>query len=193
MVTLSLGSVTSDAWIQQAIGHLDLVLIDHANCEKKAAGNALSLLFRYPENTRLVEELSPLAREELQHFERVYRHIERLQIRIRRLSAAPYASKLGHHIRRQDPDYLLDSLLVAALIEARSHERLALLGIHAPDPELRQFYQWLATAEERHLTLYLDLALEHFPKSIVEPRLAYLREVEADILSVLHPDPRVHS
>ena len=193
MATLQLASPTSAAWIDQAIRHLDLILLDHANCEKKAAGNALSLLFRYPANGRLVETLSPLAREELQHFERVHRHLQRLGIPIKPLSAAPYAGRLNQHLRRSEPEHLLDTLLVAAIIEARSHERLGLLGIHAPDPELRQFYLWLAAAEERHWLLYLDLALEQFPADQVQERLDTLLQVEAEILSSLHPEPRVHS
>lgn len=193
MATLTLASTTSPAWIEQAITHLDQVLIDHANCEKKAAGNALSLLFRYPQYPTLVEALSPLAREELQHFEKVHRHIQRLGITVKKLSAAPYASELSQQLRRQDPHYLLDSLLTAAIIEARSHERLGLLAEHCPEPELRQFYQWLTAAEERHLLLYHDLALELFPHPEVEVRLQELLEIEAQILSTLHPKPRVHS
>lgn len=193
MLALELASRTSEDWIEQATRHIDLVLLDHANCEKKAAGNALSLLFRYPANGRLVETLSPLAREELQHFERVHRHLQRLGIPIKPLSAAPYAGRLNQHLRRSEPEHLLDTLLVAAIIEARSHERLGLLGIHAPDPELRQFYLWLAAAEERHWQLYLDLALEQFPADQVQERLDTLLQVEAEILSTLHPEPRVHS
>lgn len=193
MLDLELASRTSEDWIDQAIRHIDLVLLDHANCEKKAAGNALSLLFRYPANGRLVETLSPLAREELQHFERVHRHLQRLGIPIKPLSAAPYAGRLNQHLRRSEPEHLLDTLLVAAIIEARSHERLGLLGIHAPDPELRQFYLWLAAAEERHWQLYLDLALDQFPADQVQERLDTLLQVEAEILSTLHPEPRVHS
>jgi tRNA-(ms[2]io[6]A)-hydroxylase len=193
VLALELASRTSEDWIEQATRHIDLVLLDHANCEKKAAGNALSLLFRYPANRRLVETLSPLAREELQHFERVHRHLQRLGIPIKPLSAAPYAGRLNQHLRRSEPEHLLDTLLVAAIIEARSHERLGLLGIHAPDPELRQFYLWLAAAEERHWQLYLDLALEQFPADQVQERLDTLLQVEAEILSTLHPEPRVHS
>lgn len=193
MLALELASRTSEDWIEQATRHIDLVLLDHANCEKKAAGNALSLLFRYPANGRLVETLSPLAREELQHFERVHRHLQRLGIPIKPLSAAPYAGRLNQHLRRSEPEHLLDTLLVAAIIEARSHERLGLLGIHAPDLELRQFYLWLAAAEERHWQLYLDLALDQFPADQVQERLDTLLQVEAEILSSLHPEPRVHS
>lgn len=193
MASLTLASTTSPAWIEQALAHLDLVLLDHANCEKKAAGNALGLLFRYPDRPSLVEALSPLAREELQHFEKVHRHLQRLGIRIKKISAAPYASELGKQIRRQEPDYLLDSLLIAAIIEARSHERLRLLGEHCPEPELCKLYQWLAGAEERHLALYHDLALDLFPQPEVEVRLQELLTTEAQILSTLHPQPRVHS
>ncbi|MCF2972468.1 tRNA-(ms[2]io[6]A)-hydroxylase [Synechococcus sp. Nb3U1] len=193
MATLQLAAPTSEAWIEQATQHIDLILLDHANCEKKAAGNALSLLFRYPANGQLVEALSPLAREELQHFERVHRHLQRLGIPVKPLSAAPYASRLNQHLRRPEPEHLLDALLLAAIIEARSHERLGLLGIHAPEAELRQFYLWLTAAEERHLQLYLDLALAHFPAEQVQQRLDALLPIEAEILSTLYPEPRVHS
>ncbi|MEN9201684.1 MAG: tRNA-(ms[2]io[6]A)-hydroxylase [Thermostichus sp. DG_1_6_bins_120] len=192
-MTLQLASCTSDAWIEQARQHIDLILLDHANCEKKAAGNALSLLFRYPAHDRLVEALSPLAREELQHFERVHRHLQRLGIPVKPLSAAPYASRLNQQLRRSEPEHLLDALLLAAIIEARSHERLGLLALHAPDPELQQFYRWLTAAEERHVQLYLDLALAHFPTDQVQERLNTLLQVETEILSTLHPEPRVHS
>ncbi len=193
MTTLTLAAPTSTAWIEQALAHLDLILIDHANCEKKAAGNALSLMFRYPTNTILANALSPLVREELLHFEKVQRHIERRQIRVKQLSAAPYASRLNQHIAKSDPEHLLDSLLVAAIIEARSHERLELLAMHCPDPDLSAFYQWLTEAEARHLVLYLNLALDHFPVAQVEPRLQDLLTSEAEILSTLYRKPRVHS
>ncbi|MDX2271549.1 MAG: tRNA-(ms[2]io[6]A)-hydroxylase [Cyanobacteriota bacterium] len=190
---ITLASQTQAAWIEQAVGHIDIILIDHANCEKKAAGNALSLLFRYPEYPSLNAALSPLAREELQHFEKVNRHLERLGIPMKRLTPAPYASQLAKQMKRQEPDYLLDSLLTAAVIEARSHERLSLLGIHCLDAELRDFYAWLSVAEERHLRLYLDLALEYFSGQQVEQRLAEWLTFEAGILEHLYSQPRVHS
>ncbi len=193
VTTLTLAAPTSEAWVDQAIANMDQILVDHANCEKKAAGNALSLLFRYPSNGILANALSPLAREELLHFEKVQRHIERLGIKVKHLPAPPYGSQLTQHIRKQEPHYLLDSLLVAAIIEARSHERLGLLGIHCLEAELRAFYQWLADAEERHLELYIDLAHHHFPADEVNTRLQVLLTLEAQILSTLHPKPRIHS
>lgn len=191
--SVQLASSTSGAWLEQALAHMDLILLDHANCEKKAAGNALSMLFRYSSRQELVLAVSPLAREELLHFEKVQRHLDRLGIPVRTLSAPPYASSLGKQIRSSEPQRLLDTLLMAAIIEARSHERLGLLGQHCPDPELAAFYRWLTAAEERHQALYLELALTYFQPQEVGSRLQALVTVEAQILSILHPEARIHS
>ncbi|MEN9220620.1 MAG: tRNA-(ms[2]io[6]A)-hydroxylase [Thermostichales cyanobacterium SZTDM-1c_bins_54] len=199
MTELALRVPTCQRWLEQALAHLDIILVDHANCEKKAAGNALSLMFRYPLHTDLLAALSPLAREELQHFERVQRHLHRLGIPARKLSAAPYATRLSQVTRKQDPEALLDLLLMAAVIEARSHERLALLGEHCPDQELRGFYQGLAEAEARHWRLYVDLAEHYFPKPEVEERLQVILAHEGEIIASTYqptqpdPLPRIHS
>ncbi len=193
LASVTLASATSTDWLDQALAHMDLILLDHANCEKKAAGNALSLLFRYSSRTELVLAVSPLAREELLHFEKVQRHLDRLGIPARTLSAPPYASLLAKQIRNPEPHRLLDTLLVAAIIEARSHERLGLLGCHCPDPELAAFYGWLTAAEDRHQALYLALAQTYFSALEVGSRLPELLAVEAEILSTLHPEPRIHS
>jgi tRNA-(ms[2]io[6]A)-hydroxylase len=191
--SVPLACPTSAAWLEQALAHMDLILLDHANCEKKAAGNALSLLFRYSSRNELVLSVSPLAREELLHFEKVQRHLDRLGIPVRTLSAPPYASLLAKQIRTSEPHRLLDTLLIAAIIESRSHERLGLLGTHCPDPELAAFYRWLTPAEDRHQALYLDLALTYFSSEEVGSRLPTLLTAEAEILSTLHPEPRIHS
>ncbi|GAB4218020.1 MAG: tRNA isopentenyl-2-thiomethyl-A-37 hydroxylase MiaE [Synechococcales cyanobacterium] len=199
MGSLTLAAPTSPLWLDHALVNLDLILLDHANCEKKAAGNALSLMFRYPTHTDLVAALSPLAREELQHFEKVQRQIQRLGIPVKKLTAAPYATRCSQHMCKQDPDALLDALVMAAIIEARSHERLALLGEHCPDLELRQFYQWLAEAESRHWRLYVDLAELYFPPERVQQRLDDLTHREAEVLAATYqpdqpyPPARIHS
>ncbi|MFM7425887.1 MAG: tRNA-(ms[2]io[6]A)-hydroxylase [Elainella sp.] len=184
---------TSPAWIEQALAHLDTVLLDHSHCERKAAGVALNLMFRYPSSTRLVRALTAIAQEELEHFEQVNQWLERRGIPLAPLSAPPYAAGLRAEIRPQEPLRMLDSLLVSGLIEARSHERLGLLGQHCPEPELARFYRGLMASEARHYGIYWTLATTYFERDEVDQRLAELAAVESQLLATLHPEPRIHS
>jgi tRNA-(ms[2]io[6]A)-hydroxylase len=184
---------TSQAWVAQAIAHLDTVLLDHSHCERKAAGVALNLMCRYPSSEQLVRALTAIAQEELSHFELVNQWLERRQVPLHPLPAPPYGAGLSKHIRREEPGRMLDSLLVAALIEARSHERLGLLAAHCPEPELAQFYRSLMASEARHYGAYWVLATTYFDRETVNTRLAELSAVESELLSILHPEPRIHS
>ncbi|MEL6399997.1 MAG: tRNA isopentenyl-2-thiomethyl-A-37 hydroxylase MiaE [Cyanobacteria bacterium J06607_6] len=184
---------TSAAWVEQALANLDTVLLDHSHCERKAAGVALNLMCRYPSSTRLVRTLTAIAQEELSHFELVNQWLERRQIPLRPLPAPPYGAGLSAQVRREEPRRQLDSLLVAALIEARSHERLGLLASHCPDPELAQFYSSLMASEARHYGAYWVLAADEFDRAVVSDRLAALAVVESQLLATLHPEPRIHS
>lgn len=181
------------AWVEQAIAHLDTVLLDHSHCERKAAGVALNLMFRYPSSTKLVRSLTAIAQEELEHFEQVNQWLDRRGVALAPLSSPPYGAGLRAHIRHQEPDRMLDSLLVAGLIEARSHERLGLLGQYCPDPELARFYRGLMASEARHYGAYWMLATTYFERSVVDGRLAELAIAESELLSTLHPEPRIHS
>lgn len=184
---------TTQAWIEQAIAHLDTVLLDHSHCERKAAGVALNLMFRYPSNTELVRMLTAIAREELEHFEQVNQWLERRSIPLGPLSSPPYGAGLKAEIRPKEPERLLDSLLVCGLIEARSHERLGLLATHCPDPDLAKFYRGLMASEARHYGIYWTLADTYFNREIVTQRLEELAIVESNLLASLHPEPRIHS
>jgi tRNA-(ms[2]io[6]A)-hydroxylase len=182
--------------VEQAIARPDLLLIDHAHCERKAAGVALQLMFRYPSDGELGERLSPLAREELAHFERVLALMGRRQIAPRPLPAPPYGAALKACVRREEPGRLLDSLLVAGLIEARSHERMALLAAHSPDPELRQLYGDLLASEARHFGLYWLLCEGRFGRDTTMERLDQLAITEGEALGGSMPHPelvRMHS
>lgn len=184
---------TSTAWVEQAIANLDTILLDHSHCERKAAGVALNLMFRYPSNAPLVRALTAIAKEELEHFELVNQWLERRGIPLAPLASPPYGAGLKAKIRKQEPERFLDSLLVSALIEARSHERLGLLGHHCPDPELAHFYQGLMASEARHYGMYWTLATQNFERAVVNQRLTELAIAESEILSTLHPEPRIHS
>jgi tRNA-(ms[2]io[6]A)-hydroxylase len=184
---------TSAAWVEQALANLDTVLLDHSHCERKAAGVALNLMFRYPSSQALIDTLTEIAQEELSHFKQVNQWLARRGVPLKNLAPAPYGAGLRAQVRRDEPERMLDLLLVAALIEARSHERLGLLADHCPEPDLAQFYHSLMASEARHCGAYWVLATTYFAASTVQQRLTDLAQVESDLLSALHPAPRVHS
>ena len=188
-----LAAPSGAAWLAQALADPDLVLLDHAHCERKAAGVALQLMFRYPGDGALAAVLSPLAREELEHFERVQALLVQRGIPLRPLAAPPYGAALTALVKRSEPDRMLDSFLVAGLIEARSHERMALLAAHSPDSGLRELYSDLLTSEARHFGIYWLLCERRWPRDRVVARLAELAAAEAELLSGLHPEARMHS
>ena len=179
-------------WAPLAVRHIDRVLVDHAHCEKKAASQALALLAAYPERWRLVRELSALAIEELRHFRSVLAKLRARGLALGRDPGDPYARELHGLARRGQEGRLLDRLLVAGLIEARSCERLGLLGEALGAHDLAPFYARLARAEAGHAELFRALAASYAPADEVSERLAELARAEAEILSALPLEPRVH-
>lgn len=184
---------TRPEWVEQALANLDTILLDHAQCERKAAGVAMGLINRYPSDRELILALTDIAQEELAHFTQVHQWLERRGVPLRPLQPPPYGAKLREQVRSVEPQRQLDLFLVSALIEARSHERLGLLAQHCPDPALAKFYRSLMASEARHYGTYWVLATGRFPRAEVDDRLAELAEAESAILSTLHPEPRVHS
>ena len=188
-----LASATSDAWLQQAIANPIDVLIDHAHCERKAAGAALQMMFRYLCEPGLAEVLSPLVREELEHFEQVLYLLKSRGHYLEPLPAPPYGAVLAKSMRKVEPERMLDGFLVAGLIEARSHERMSLLASYSSDLELANLYRALLESEARHFGVYWKLAEDRFDRPILKTRLEELAQIEAQILSELHLAPRMHS
>ncbi|HIK31464.1 MAG TPA: tRNA-(ms[2]io[6]A)-hydroxylase [Oscillatoriales cyanobacterium M59_W2019_021] len=184
---------TSNAWVEQSLAHLDTILLDHSHCERKAAGVALNLICRYPSSTALVYQLTEIAREELEHFGQVNQILERRGIALAPLTPPPYGAGLKAQVRRQEPERMLDSLLVSGLIEARSHERLGLLAEALPDRQLAKFYRSLMASEARHYGAYWVLATTYFDRDRVMQRLEELAKVESQLLATLHPEARIHS
>jgi tRNA-(ms[2]io[6]A)-hydroxylase len=188
-----LASATPAGWSARALARLDEVLVDHAHCEKKAASTAVSLLFRYPERTEIAAPLSRLAREELLHFEQVLAQLGARGVPLVHQRPAPYAAELLRAVRPAEPERLLDTLLCMALIEARSCERLGLLGdALGPDP-LGAFYRALIAAEARHQAAYVALATSVAPAPAVHARLRALAAHEAAVLAASPPLPRLHA
>ena len=180
---------TPDAWLQEAQERLPEVLLDHANCELKAASTAMGFLYRYPERTALTQRMSRLAREELRHFEQVRKLMDELGVPFERLTASRYAGRLRDAVRGAEPAKLLDMLLVGALIEARSCERFAALAPLLPD-KVGRFYSGLLASEARHFEHYLAFAKAEtgVDDTSFEMRLAELKELEAGLIT--EPDPR---
>lgn len=190
---LSLHSTSSDRWLAQVDAHLDEILIDHAHCEKKAAGCAMNLLFAYVENEDLAREMTQIVQEELTHFHQVLDLLKRRGIRFRRLAPSNYGRKLNDLVRKFEPQRAIDRLLVAGLIEARSCERFDLLRRHVPDRELADFYDSLFESEARHHSTYVRLAKDFADEETVQRRLAELAAEEARIIEQGDDRPRMHS
>ena len=194
-----LGCKTPQAWLDEAINHLDLLMQDHANCEKKAAGTAMNLMFRYSFFTDLQVKLAQLVREEMLHYEQVLEFMKKRGQEWKAVSAGRYAGGLRKEIRTYEPEALIDVLVIGAFVEARSCERFYAL---APlvDEELGKYYRYLLKSESRHYEDYLALALDvaktaklKNPEEDIQGRIQHIREVEKNL--ILSPDDlfRFHS
>ena len=183
---------TPDAWVRWALENPAILLIDHANCEKKAASPANNLTYRYVAHHRLLQRLSRLAREELRHFEQVIALMQARGIDYPQLSASRYAGELHKLVRNEEPGRLVDTLLVGAIIEARSCERLAALVPHL-DSELAVFYASLLRSEARHYRDYLKLAEDLGPPGEVAARLPVLLQRESELVQSPDREFRFHS
>jgi len=183
---------TPKEWVEQALAQLPTLLIDHANCEKKAASTALNLMYRYVDYPQLLRKMSRLAREELRHFEQVLALMEQRDVNYIQLSASRYAGGLHARVRKSEPGRLVDTLLVGAIIEARSCERFAALAPTLDEP-IAEFYLSLLKSESRHFKDYLKLAEWVATTEEIEQRLGVLMQAERDL--ILEPDPqfRFHS
>lgn len=185
---------TPDAWVDAAIGNLPALLLDHANCELKAASTAMGFLYRYPQRAALAQRMSRLAREELRHFEQVRAIMAELGIAFERTSASRYAGSLRDAMHQDEPRKLLDLLLVGAIIEARSCERFARLAPRLPE-RVGRFYAGLLAAEARHFEHYVAFARSEcgFDDARVDRRLGQLQQLEGELITRDDTQFRFHS
>ncbi len=189
-----LDTPTPDRWVEVACERLPEMLLDHANCELKAASTALGFLYRYPERAALAQRMSRLAREELRHFEQVRSIMEDMAIPFERLSASRYAGGLRDAVRPDEPGRLLDMLLVGALIEARSCERFAKIAPRLPG-RLGRFYAGLLASEARHFEHYIAFARSECGVAAkqIDERLDELKALEASLITEPDDEFRFHS
>ncbi len=182
---------TPDEWISAALENLDIILIDHAANELKAAQSAMTLISRNPLSLDILNKMSRLAREELVHFEQVLKILNSRGIDYIPLKASGYAYKMAKHVRGDNKGKLVDSLIIGSIIEARSCERFEKISSHL-DAELEKFYLSLLKSESRHFQDYLDLA-QKYSKEPIEERIHFFLEIEKN--SILQPDEllRLHS
>jgi len=190
---LHLETSSAPRWLRMVDDNLEAILIDHAHCEKKAAGTALNLIFAYVEKVELCRELADIVDEELEHFRLVLDLLERRGICFRRLPPSNYGRQLNDLVRKQEPQKAIDRLLVAGLIEARSCERFALLRDHVQDAELAEFYGSLFESEARHHSTYVRLARLFGKEDEVNRRLEELALLESEIIERGDELPRMHS
>lgn len=192
---LSLSSATDERWLRQVEASLEELLLDHAHCEKKAAGVAMNLLFAYVDRVPLVRAMTEIVQEELAHFHQVLDLCQARGIPFRKLPPSTYGGRLHALVRKEEPGRAVDRLLVAALIEARSCERFALLRDHlrGTDPELAEFYGSLFESEARHHSTYVRLAKDFADEETVKTRLGELAAEEARVIAEGDPRPRMHS
>ncbi|ODN43996.1 tRNA-(ms[2]io[6]A)-hydroxylase [Piscirickettsia litoralis] len=190
--TAFLGCKTPKLWLEQALIQQDILLIDHAQCEKKAASTALAMINRYSNYHDMVMRMSKLAREELRHFEQVSGIIRKRGIQYGALSASRYAEGLRQHIRAGRIECLVDTLIIGAFIEARSCERFAAL-VPLLDVELAKFYQGLLASEARHFLMYLQFAKSICADESIDAHIERFRNIERDLIETPDEQFRFHS
>ena len=188
MTTLGLELPTDPRWVDIAEMNIGEILIDHAWCEQKAASSCISLIVMYTDEAKLVEVLTPIVAEEWGHFQRVLKELRRRNIPLGRQRKDVYVNELRVKLRRSTGDQheqMMDSLLINALIEARSCERFKLLATHIADEGLRNFYHKLMISEAGHYRAFIELAETYLPAERVRARWKEFLAVEADIMANL--------
>ena len=183
---------SAQSWLDLVLGHFDQFLVDHASCEKKASGMAMSMISHYPDKPVLIKAMLNLAIEELGHF----RYVMGI-LMDKTLVAGPdqkdnYVNPLHQRMNQGKEAYLLDRLLIASIVEARGAERFGMIAEALPDGQLKTFYSLITESESRHYRLFLELAEHYFDPGAIKPRLDELLDVEAEIIRQLPDRPALH-
>lgn len=183
---------TAPEWVEVAQSDFDAFLQDHAACERKAAALAMSMVQHYPDKPDLIRGMLDLAMEEMAHFREVIKIMLDRGLQQADDEKDPYIRQLLRKIRKDSDIYLLDRLLVFSIVEKRGHERFSMMGESLKEPKMKDFYQRLAKAEQRHYTLFIELAYQYYPAQLVKERLDELLTAEAEIVAKLPFRAAVH-
>lgn len=183
---------TPDAWVKNALDNQALLLLDHANCEKKAASTAINLMFRYVGDFDMMQKMSRLAREELRHYEQVMDIMQARDIAYEQITPGRYAGELRKLVRTAEPGRYIDTLIVGAIIEARSCERFAKLAPFL-EADLQKFYLSLLKSEARHYEDYLTLAKRAAEGADISARVQEFLALEKNVIESEDTEFRFHS
>lgn len=183
---------TPPEWLDAVLADFDAFLLDHAAAEKKASGMAVSMLSHYPDRIDLVTAMADLAIEELTHYREVVKWIHKRGLHTAPDEKDPYVIAFRESLRKGKDEYMLDRLLTASIIEARGAERFALVAQGLTEPSIKKFYQSIARSEQRHYTLFLDLAAQYLPEEVIDSRWDELLDIEAGIVRSLPIRARLH-
>jgi tRNA-(ms[2]io[6]A)-hydroxylase len=180
---------TPDQWAAHVADHLDTFLIDHAACERKASANAMHFVVRYPDKPDIVDAMVEVAREELEHFHQVFHIMQERGVQLAADEPDPYVNKLLKPARGGGQERLLDRLLLGSIIEYRGCERFAMLAreleTRPDEADLAAFYKELAASESKHRGDFYELALAYFDEDVVEERLDFFLDLEAEAVENL--------
>lgn len=189
---LNLRIDTPKEWLDIVFSNFDRFLADHASCERKASSTNMMFIVKYPDKKKLIEPITKMALEELEHFYQVYRIMEKRGVNLIPDEKDLYVNMLLGHIRPKSEDRLLDRLLISGIIEARGCERLSMIAESVEDLELKEFYEDLTRCEARHHSQFLQLAKIYFNDDEIHQRLNYLLDREGEAISSVPLRPTVH-
>lgn len=188
---------TDPRWAQIAEQNIQEILTDHAFCELKAASTATSLISKFPDKTELVHAMVDLVHEEMNHFDRVHRFLLQRGYELGKERKDEYVNEITQFCIKSGysrEEYLINKLLLAALIEARSCERFKILSQHfqTKDPELSQFYHELMVSEANHYTLFIGFARKYAQTIDVEKRWNEILDFEGKVISNYGKSELIH-
>ena len=184
-IDFTLRQASPSAWLAAVMADFDTFLLDHASCEKKASGMAISMISHYPDKPELVREMLNLAIEEMSHFRDVVKIILDRNLEPSADNKDAYVNQLHKAMDKGKEAYMMDRLLISSIVEARGAERFGMIATALPAGKLKRFYQGITDSESRHYQLFLALAENYYQEEAITPRLNELLEIEAQIIRTL--------
>ena len=192
-LNLDVGVASKPAWLAAVMADFDRFLQDHADCERKASAMAMSFVAKYPDRKEIIPELIETAVEELEHFQEVYKLMEKRGVPLpSNMGEDPYVKALIKQCHSGRNERFMDRLLIASVLETRGAERFRMIADALEDPDMARFYKMLWTSEAKHGHIFVKMALNYFPKEQVYDRLAWWIEREAEVIDGLEIRAALH-